>query len=379
MIKRLPERAIKFLLKLFNFCLTIGYFPEHFKIAKIRAVPKPGKDLRNPVNYRPISLLSCIGKLFEKLVLTRLLNHIDENNLMRREQFGFRQQHSTVHQLKRVTNFIQRNKANRKTKCMVLLDIEKAFDTIWHDGLIHKLKKMQTPMYILKIIQSFTTDRKFRVVVNGDCSNSKNVVAGAPQGSCLSPTLYAIYTSDYRCLNRCESAYYADDTALYSATRTTNRSIKNIQCTLQSIEKFMSKWKIKLNASKTQYIIFPFNRSRKRLPTIPLSFQNNTIIPTPTVKYLGVTLDHKLNFDAHIENTRIKASRAMCALYPMLARSSKLSLQNKNIIYKTMIRPIIMYASPIWCHATRTRLKKLQIVQNKCLKLINLQGSLICH
>lgn len=156
---------------------------------------------------------------------------------MRREQFGFRQQHSTVHQLKRVTNFIQRNKANRKTTCMVLLDIEKAFDTIWHDGLIHKLKKMQTPMYLLKIIQSFTSDRKFRVVVNDDCSNSKNVVAGAPQGSCLSPTLYAIYTSDYRC---------------ESATKTTNKSIKNIQCALQPIEKFMSKWKIKLNASKTQ-------------------------------------------------------------------------------------------------------------------------------
>lgn len=131
------------------------------------------------------------------------------------------------------------------------------------------------------------------------------------------------------------------------------------------------KWKIQINAAKTQFIYFPFNRSRRRHPTVQLSFHGNTIEPTTTVKYLGVTLDQKLNFDSHIENTRTKAMRAMCAMYPMLAKSSKLSHKNKNLIYKTMIRPILTYASPIWSHATATRLKRLQVVQNKCLKMIN--------
>lgn len=371
MIKKLPSRATTSLVKLFNACLSLGYFPNHFKIAKIKAIPKPGKDLRIPTNYRPISLLSCVGKLFERLIHSRLVAHIDVNNLWKREQFGFRQQHSTVQQLKRVTNFIQTNKSNRRTTSMVLLDIEKAFDTIWHDGLIYKLGKMHTPIYIVKIVQSFTTERSFMVIVNGARSNIKNVVAGAPQGSSLSPTLYAVYTSDYRCINRCKDAYFADDTALYSATKTTNKSIRNVQSGLQSIEKYMAKWKIQINANKTQFIIFPFNRSRRRVPTISLRFQNNIIEPATTVKYLGVTLDQKLNFGSHIENTRTKATRAMCALYPMIARTSRLNHRNKNIIYKTMIRPIITYASPIWCNATRTRLKRLQVVQNKCLKMIN--------
>lgn len=141
---------------------------------------------------------------------------------------------------------------------------------------------------------------------------------------------------------------------------TTNKSIKNVQHALQSIDKYTTKSKIKLNAAKTQFIIFPFNWSRRRNPSTSLRFQNNT-----AVKYIGVTLDQKLNFDLHIANTRNKALKAMCSLYPMLARSSKLNFKNKNIVYKTMIRPIITYASPIWCHAAKTHVKKLQIVQNK--------------
>lgn len=209
------------------------------------------------------------------------------------------------------------------------------------------------------------------VEINGEFSDSKQVVAGVPQGSVLSPMLYAIYIADFKCIKECQTAYYADDTALYSATKTTNKSIKNVQRALHSIDKYMTKWKIKINAAKTQFIIFPFNRSRRRIPSTVLRFQNNIIRAETAVKYLGVTLDKKLNFDLHIENTRNKATKAMRALYPMLAKSSKLNVKNKNVIYKTMIRPIITYASPIWCNATKTRLKKLQIIQNKCLKQIN--------
>lgn len=254
---------------------------------------------------------------------------------------------------------------------MALLDIEKAFDTIWHDGLIYKLNRSNPPTYLIKIIKSFISDRRFMVEINGEYSDTKYIVAGVPQGSVLSPTLYSIYIADFKCPACCQSAYYADDTALLSATKTTNKSIKNVQKAMEAIEIFSTRWKIKINATKTNFIIFPFNRARRRTPTINLRFQNNTIVPETTVKYLGVTIDQKLNFDKHIESTRNKATRAMCALYPMLARTSGLSLGNKNIIYKTMIRPIIIYAAPIWGHATRARIKRLQIIQNKCLKLIH--------
>lgn len=305
LIKKLPERAIQFLVNIYNACLTLGYFPKRFKIAKVKAIPKLGKDQRIPSNYRPISLLSCVGKLFEKLIHARLQSHTEENNIINQEQFGFRRQHSTVHQLKRVTNYIIRNKLERKTTSMILLDIEKAFDTIWHDGLLYKLHKNQTPTYLVKIVQSFITDRKFMVEINGEFSDEKLIVAGAPQGSVLSPLLYAIYIADFKCSRECQTAYYADDTALYSATKTTNKSIKNVQRALLSIDKFATKWKIQINAAKTQFVIFPFNRARARRPTIDLRFQNNVIQPSASVKYLGVTLDSKLNYDSHIKTPEI--------------------------------------------------------------------------
>lgn len=372
LIKRLPERAFQILARIFNACLKTGYFPNRFKIAKVKAIPKPGKDQRDPSNYyRPISLLSCIGKMFEKLIHCRFQAHAESNNLINPEQFGFRRQHSTVHQLKRVTNYIRQKKAERKTTSMVLLDIENAFDTICHDGLIYKLNKNGTPMYLLKILRAFISNRQFMVEVNRVLSDPKKVVAGVPQGSVLSPILYATYIANFKGIKDCQSAYYADDTALYSATKTTNKSIKNVQRSLQSIDKFMTKWKIRINAAKTQFIIFPFNRSRRRIHTTDLRFLNNVIRPETTVKYLGVILDQKLNFDSHIVNARNKASKAMCAFYPLRAETSKLNLKNKNVVYKTMIRPIITYAAPIWCHATKSRMKKLQILQNKCLKQIN--------
>lgn len=370
LIKHLPKRAIIILKKIFNACLKIGYFPKSFKIAKVIPIPKPGKDLRNTSSYRPISLLSCIGKLLEKIILNRLLHHVTENNIINPKQFGFRKQHSTVHQLKRVTKYIKQNKNLRRSTGMVLLDIEKAFDTIWHEGLIYKLNVVNTPKYLIKIIKSFISNRKFQVTINGILSIAKTISAGLPQGSILSPSLYSIFISDFKGCKDCDIAYYADDTAIYTNSKLSNTLIRRLQNALNKISDYLTKWKIKINTQKTQAIIFPFNRSYRRTPTIDMQFQNNNIEITNEVKYLGVTLDKKLNFKSHIENTKMKTIKCMYSLYPML-KSTRLSIKNKNILYKTVIRPIITYAAPIWCEAPKRFIKILQIVQNRCLKLIH--------
>lgn len=371
MLKRLPESVMQYLANIFNACFALGYFPERFKFAKVKPLPKNGKDPREPTSYRPISLLSCIGKLFEKTIHARLLRHATENNLINQNQYGFRPRHSTIHQLCRVTKYVRKNTAERKTTSMVLLDIEKAFDTVWHNGLIHKIHRGDTPTYLTKIIQAFLQNRRFAVEVSGELSDVKTAIAGVPQGSVLSPLLYTLFISDFKGAKKCLNAYYADDTAICSATKTTNRSIRNVQAELNRIEKYLTSWKIKINAEKTQFIIFPFNRSRRRLPSVALTFQGHTIERSSDVKYLGVTLDQKLLFKKHIEIARTRALRAMRALYPMLARSSRLNVKNKNIIYKTMIRPIMTYAAPIWVSAAKTHIKKLQVVQNKALKQIH--------
>lgn len=117
-------------------------------------------------SYRPISLLSSLGKIFERIIFTELNNFVTEKEIIKNEQFGFREQHSTVHQIKRIVNMIKENKKRKRSTGMVLIDVEKAFDSVWHDGLIHKLEKIETPTHLTKMIASFLKNRKFIVRIS---------------------------------------------------------------------------------------------------------------------------------------------------------------------------------------------------------------------
>lgn len=133
-LKKLGPKAYTLLVNVFNRCLELGYFPSAWKRSKVVPILKPGKDPTSPSSYRPISLLSSLSKLFEKLLYARLLEHTNSNDILLEEQFGFRRGHSTVDQLKRVSNLVSQAKSVSKTTVMALLDIEKAFDNVWHNG-----------------------------------------------------------------------------------------------------------------------------------------------------------------------------------------------------------------------------------------------------
>jgi hypothetical protein len=128
---------------LFNHCFRLAHFPKSWKEAKIITLPKPGKDPKFPQNLRPISLLPTTGKLFEKVILQSLKKHIDEKGLLNASQFGFRARHSTTLQLMRLTDHVTLNFNNKMSTAAVFLDIEKAFDTTWHSGLLYKMSKFE--------------------------------------------------------------------------------------------------------------------------------------------------------------------------------------------------------------------------------------------
>lgn len=193
---------------------------------------------------------------------------------------------------------------------MVLFDIEKAFDSVWHDGLIFKLHKMGFPKYICAMMREFTSNRSFRVHVNAEKSQPKNIPAGLPQGSILSPLLYSVYVSDIKFFKHTEAAVYADDTAIFVSVNRTNTICKKLQKSLIKAEKFFEKWKIKVNAQKTQSIIFPFNGQRIREPTRQLNLCGSDISYSNAVSYLGVTLDKKLKFKQHLIIPAPKPTRA---------------------------------------------------------------------
>ena len=153
-LKNMTNTFYTLITQIFNWCLSNGYFPQIFKTAKVVPILKPGRDAKSPTSYRPISMLNCLDKVFEKIVLQRINEYTETNNIIQNEQFGFRKEHSTVHQVKRIVNFISNNKSTRKSTGIVLLDVEKAFDSIWHNGLIFKFDKFGYLIYLQKMVQS---------------------------------------------------------------------------------------------------------------------------------------------------------------------------------------------------------------------------------
>lgn len=154
-LKQIPKRAVVMLTKIYNACLKLSYFPSKWKVARVVPIPKPNKNLSLASSYRPISLLSSISKIFERLLLKRLTSHIDAHCVIPYEQFGFRPKHSTSHQLLRVVKHVKKQFSRKRSTGMVFLDIEKAFDSLWHDGLLHKLLTLRFPMTLIKIIKFF--------------------------------------------------------------------------------------------------------------------------------------------------------------------------------------------------------------------------------
>ena len=157
--------------------MELGYFPDCWKCAKVIPVLNPGKDPTLPESYRPISLLVALSKLFDRIIYWRLKDAIEELCILSPEQFGFRSGHSTIHQLIRLRNTITNNKRDSRSTAVILLDFEKAFDNVWHDGLPYKMVNMGLPSYIVKTVHSYLSQRNFRVTLKKQTSGITSVPA----------------------------------------------------------------------------------------------------------------------------------------------------------------------------------------------------------
>lgn len=213
-LKNLNNKAYIQLSHIFNACLQLHYFPQKWKEATILAFHKPGKDPKNTCSYRPISLLPTMSKILENIILDRIKIEGKLEEKINDNQFGFRTKRNTVKQLARIVYDITNNFNMNRSTAALLLDSEKAFDTVWHDRLLCKLKAIGLPSYIIKIIASFLSNRKFMVKVENSFSAAKNIAAGVPQGSILGPVIYIISNNDIPKNEKTKTALFADDTAI---------------------------------------------------------------------------------------------------------------------------------------------------------------------
>lgn len=304
----------------------------------------------------------------EKIIYSRLMNELTPLNILPPFQFGFRKKYSTLHQLQRISEKIEEGFENKSFTATVFLDVAQAFDKVWLEGLKSKMIKLNISSHLKAIIFSFLENRTFAVRINSTISGTKAIKAGVPQGSVLGPLLFNIYTSDIPTINA-TLAIFADDTAILTQHSDLTQAILELQTAVDQICKWFKKWNIQINPIKCQAKIFSLRRIRNP-PSIVLN--NNTIQWNPTdaaVKYLGVLLDTRLTWKLHV-NLKLNQSYARLAqLYPLINRKSTLKPKCAVLMYKSLIRPLALYASPIWSNTAKTNLEKLQRLQNKILRI----------
>lgn len=370
LLKHLPRKGLVMITKIVNACLKNCYFPSSWKHAIVTAIPKPGKDVTLPTNYRPISLLPSMSKILERVILSRIERHLENHNIVPPQQFGFKRGHSTNHQLVRLTQHIKQSFSRGQSAGMVLLDVEKAYDSVWQEAILHKMRVADFPLYILKLLQSFLMQRSFQVIVNGELSRAHQIPYGVPQGAVLSPVLYNIFTADIVTVNDVEYFLFADDTGFVAADKTPEVIIEKLQSAQDAIENYQRRWRIRINPMKTQAIFFTRRRNQRFLPQTQITAMNHAVPWSEEAKYLGLTMDPKLKFDKHIAASLSRCDKLIKMLYPLISRRSRLSNQNKILIYKMIFRPIITYGFPAWHSCAQSRRLKLQVKQNKILKMM---------
>ncbi|GBN60070.1 RNA-directed DNA polymerase from mobile element jockey [Araneus ventricosus] len=222
--------------EIFNHILKFRHFPNCWKTARVLPILKPGKDPTHPVSYRPISLLPTVSKIGEKLILNRYLTHATKLRLPMPQQFGFTPQLSTTHQLHRVVEHINERKNSNLAIAAIFLDITKAFDKVWIEGLIHKSNAYKFPQYIIETIQAHLTNRHFTVFVKNSDTTPRNVQAGVPQGGNLGPIIFVLLMNDIPQVRNIMISLYADYTAIFSQVKTPDKAIVPLQNYLKNLE-----------------------------------------------------------------------------------------------------------------------------------------------
>jgi len=331
------------------FCniLSTSIYPDEWKIANVTPVFKKGnKQLIN--NYRPISLLPICGKLLEKLIFSELYCYLNNNNLITKNQSGFRPGDSTTNQLIYLINEIQ--KAFNSTDCLevraVFLDISKAFDKVWHEGLIFKLEQNGVSGRLLTLFESYLRNRKQRVALNGSFSQFSNIESGVPQGSILGPLLFLIYINDLEKNIKSSIKFFADDTMLFSIVKNPDLSALDLNHDLEVICNWAHQWKLEFNPDpkkQANEVLFSCKKNTQEHP--PIYFNGSEVTKVKKQIHLGFTLEPSLSFKEHISEKIKKAKRNIGLIKHI---SSFLPLDTLTQIYKTIVRPHLDYCDVIY-------------------------------
>ena len=271
---------------LLNFSLSLGTFPDDWKLTNVIPIFKKG-DSMLCTNYCPISLLCCVSKVFEKIIFDHIYAYLKCHGILSKNQSGFIQGDSTINQLISICNLLYKGLDNGDEFIGVFLDLTKAFDKVWHTGLIFKIKKYGIKGNLLKWLTSYLTNRKQKVVINGNSSDIKDLQAGVPQGSVLGPLLFLLYINDF-CKNVSSKDFmFADDTSLFKKINNNiHHAASVVNKDLEGMHNWCKQWLVMVNPTKTVYMLFSRKISPSQIP--PILYGNIRLQQVYEHKHLGL-------------------------------------------------------------------------------------------
>ena len=372
LLKQLSTAIVGPLEIIFNKSIEEGSFPENMKKADIVPLHK-NKDKQDCSNYRPISLLITISKLLEKVMYSRVYRFLENTDQIYPSQYGFRTSHSCENAISELISTVIKGKEQGLYTVSLFLDLSKAFDSLEHSMMLKKLETYGIRGNALDWFRSYLSNRQIRtkclIESSGkvELSDYQPINFGAPQGSCLGPLLFLIFTNDlHKQLHHCSSILFADDTTLYKSHRNLVYLQWCIQDDMNRLMQYFRINKLTLNLNKTICVLFQKNKKETKM--IKLSLGNQTLTNKPESKFLGVTLDQHLNWSSHLNNLTLKLNKNLNLL--KLSKNMMTS-ETKLLVYRSHLESHIHYGILLWGNgASTTQLMKLQKIQDKALQFV---------
>jgi hypothetical protein len=365
------ESSLEVLTVLFNKIYDTGLTPSDWKLAVIKPLPKNSMtDPRLPLQYRGISLLSTVYKLFTSIINDKMIVIAEENDLYADEQNGFRRRRSCEDHLYSLSAIIRNRKCKNKSTYAAFVDYEKAFDRVDRKLLLFKIRQFGYSGKIYNALKSVYTDSKACVNLNGYLTNSFSTDSGVRQGDALSPTLFGLYINDLvSVLHECGAGIkltsdleiscllYADDLVLLA------ESEDNLQILLNKVSEWCQEWRMKVNIDKTKVV--HFHPRRQSVTDSTFMFGTNQLEVVDRYKYLGLVFDENLDFSVTAEVLAKSAGRALGAIYAKFGKLKDLGYKTYTKLYNTGVAPILDYASAIWGYKS---FSKIDTIQNRAIR-----------
>lgn len=369
MLIHLGKTAMRKLLDIYNYSWKQGKLPQIWKEATMIPIHKKGKDPKKAASYRPISLTSCVVKTMERIVNARLKWYLETNDLLAPQQAGFRQFRSTEDQTTYLSQEVEDAFQEQKVVLTVWIDLQRAFDKVWTDGLQVKLMRNGVDGSMLTWIKAYLYNRRARVSLNQTKSRKFLLRHGVPQGGVLSPTLFVLFINDIvsELPKGVKAALYADDLVLWCKEEHATTATYRMQGAIDKLTAWANDWCVSINKEKSSTTLFTMS-TKQRAGKIMM--EGTQLKEEDEATYLGVTFDKRQTWKPHISRIEGTARRKLALMRKLAGTTWGANEQILKTIYQGTVRPTMEYSSAAWSTTAKTNQQALDKVQNQALRII---------